>query len=106
MTNELWQLFSVFGFFIALLFICGIYCILVTRSLLRAIIGIELLMKAVTLLLILVGYVTNQTALTQSLVLTVIVIEVVVVTTAGGVVIRAFKQNNSIDIRSLQKLKG
>lgn len=106
MTNELWQIFSIFGFFIILVSICGIYCLLVTRSILRAIIGVELLIKAVTLLLILVGYVTGQTALAQSLVITVIVVEVVVVATAGGVAISIFRKNDSIDIRALQKLKG
>ena len=54
MDASSWHLFSVFGFFITILFISGFYCILVTRSLIRAIIGLELLIKAVTLLIIVV----------------------------------------------------
>ena len=48
MNPDSWQLFTTFGFFIILLFVCGAYCLMVTRSMIRAIIGIELLIKAVT----------------------------------------------------------
>jgi len=95
-----------FGFFIILLFVTGLYCLIVTRNLIRAIIGLELLIKAATLLMIAVGYVTGRTAFTQSLVITVVVIEVVVVAMAGGLILRIFRHNDSLDARLLKKLKG
>jgi len=94
------------GFFIVLLFICGIYCLVVTRSMIRAIIGIELLIKAVTLLIILAGHLTGRTALAQSLVITIIIIEVVIAATAAGIALSVFKHANSLDVRSLRNLKG
>lgn len=106
MADSSWNLFLVFGFFITMLFICGAYCLLVTRSLIRAIIGLELLIKAVTLLLIVVGYATNQTGLAQSLVITVIVIEVIIVVIAGGVTLQIFRHNGDLDTRRLTNLKG
>jgi NADH:ubiquinone oxidoreductase subunit K len=106
MNNEIWQMLSVFVAFIAILFACGIYSILVTRNLLRTIIGVEILIKGVTLLFIVVGYITNQTALTQSLVITIIVIEVVVMVIAGGIALSMFRNIDSIDTRNLRKLKG
>lgn len=106
MNSQMLQLFSVYGYFIALLFIAGFYCILVTRNLIRVIIGLELLIKAVTLLLIVVGYVTGQVALTQSLVITVIVIEVVLTVVAGGIALRVFRHTDSLDARALRKMKG
>ena len=42
------------------LLVAGLYCMLVTRNLIRALIGVEILTKAVTLLIILAGYVTGQ----------------------------------------------
>ena len=106
MAGNNWQLFSTFGFFIILLFTCGAYCIIVTRNMIRAIIGIELLIKAATLLLVLVGYITGRSALVQSLVITIIVIEVVVAATAAGIAICVFRCTDSLDVRALRNLKG
>lgn len=106
MSGESWQLLSVFGFFITLLLVCGLYCILVTRNLIRAIIGLELLIKAVTLLLIVTGYVSGKPALTQAFVITVIVIEVVLAAVAGGIALRVFRHSESLDVRELNKLRG
>ena len=106
MDASSWHIFSAFGFFIALIFVCGFYCILVTRSLIRAIIGLELLIKAVTLLIIVVGYLNNNMALAQSLVITIIVIEVVLVVIAAGVALQVFRRNDDLDTRRLNNLKG
>ena len=57
------QLFWMCSIGAILVFITGLYCILVTFNLIRAIIGVELLTKAVTLFLILAGYVTGHTGL-------------------------------------------
>lgn len=92
--------------FIILLFVCGAYCLVVTRNMIRAIIGIELLVKAVTLLIILAGNVTGRQAMAQSLVITIIVIEVVIAATAAGIALWVFRHTDSLDVRSLNKLKG
>jgi len=101
-----WQAFSVFGFFIIMLFACGAYCLVATRSMIRAIIGIELLIKAVTLLIIASGSFTGREALAQSLVITIIVIEVVVAATAAGIALWVFRRTDSLDVRGLRNLKG
>ena len=88
------------------LFIIGIYCIILTFNLIRALIGLEILIKAITLLIIVAGYITGHTALTQSLVITMIVIEVVVITIAVGLVLGIHQQNNSLDARKIRNLKG
>lgn len=100
------QVFWYFSIFIMLMGICGIYCILVTFNLIRAILGVEILIKASTLLIIVGGYVTGQTALAQSLVITLIVIEVAIMVVAGGVVLCAFKHHKTIDPRKLINMKG
>lgn len=95
-----------FSIFIILVGICGIYCLLVTFNLIRAIIGVEILIKAATLLIILAGYVTKQTALAQSLVITLIVIEVAMMVVAGGIILWTFRHHKTIDPRKLRNMKG
>lgn len=105
MDSSMWQLFSVFGFFIVLLCIIGLYCILATFNMIRVLIGVELLMKAVTLLFVVVGYITGHSALIQSMVITLIVIEVVVIAIAVGIVLGIHGHNKTLDTRNLRNLK-
>ena len=100
------QLFWTYGFFIIMLFVIGIYCVLATFNLMRALIGLEILIKAVTLLLVVAGSVTKHEALAQTLVITLIVIEVVMMTVAVGVVLGIHRHNNSLDARKIRNLKG
>ena len=106
MNPDTLELFRYFIIFIILLFISGVYCILVSFNLMRALIGLEILIKAVTLLIILAGYVCGRVALAQAIVLTLIVIEIVIMVVAGGVVLWAFKYNKTIDPRRLSNLRG
>ena len=106
MSGNSWQMFSTFGFFIVLLFACGAYCLVITRNMIRAIIGIELLIKAVTVLIIWAGKMTGRVALAQGLVITIIVIEVVVAATAAGLALWVFRRTDSLDVRALRNLKG
>lgn len=106
MSADLAHIFWHFSIFIILIGICGIYCILVTFNLIRAVLGVEILIKAATLLIILAGFVTGQTALAQSLVITLIVIEVAIMVAAGGVILCTYKQYKTIDPRKLMNMKG
>jgi multisubunit Na+/H+ antiporter MnhC subunit len=103
---QLSQFFWTFTIGIALVMIAGFCCLLITYNLIRALIGMELLTKGVTLLIILVGYVTGHTGLAQAMAITLIVIEVVVIVVAVGIVLCVFKHNQSIDSRLLRNIKG
>ncbi|MFA4984699.1 MAG: NADH-quinone oxidoreductase subunit K [Candidatus Omnitrophota bacterium] len=106
MSGSIAEFFWVFTVFIAMLAFAGFYCILVTRNLIRALIGLEILNKAVTLLFIVVGYITGRQALVQALVITTIVIEVVIIVVAGGVIMSVYRNDESLDARNLRNLKG
>jgi multicomponent Na+:H+ antiporter subunit C len=106
MSGMLIQPIWLYGVAIALLMIVGLYCIVVTSNLIRALIGLEIIMKAVTLLITVVGQVTGNTALAQSFIITLIVIEVVLMIVAGGLVISVFRKYHTIDMRVLRNLKG
>ena len=101
-TNLLWYLFVA----AIMLLITGFYCIFLTYNLIRALIGIELLIKAATLLIIAAGYITGRVALAQAIVITLIVVEVVFIVVATGVVIGLHKQNGTLDTRKSRNLKG
>jgi len=100
------SLFGLFGIFIVLMLIAGIYYIVATLNLIRVLIGIEILMKAATLSIILAGYLGGNSALAQSMVITLIVIEVEIMVVVGGVVLNVYRHNHNIDTSELRKLKG
>jgi multisubunit Na+/H+ antiporter MnhC subunit len=106
MNPENIELFRYFLIFIILLSISGIYCILASFNLIRILVGLEILIKVATLLIILAGYICGRMDLAQAIVITLIVIEVVIMVVAGGVVFWAFRHNNSIDPRQLSNLRG
>lgn len=100
------SLFWLYGLFIIILSVIGIYCVLVTYNLIRALIGLEILVKGSTLLIIIIGHITNHQALAQSLVITLIVVEAVVITVSVGIVLGIHSYNGSLDLRKIRNLKG
>ncbi len=101
MNIEALQIFWPFSIFVIMLFVIGIYYVLATYNLIRALLGLEIMIKAITLLLIVAGYVSGHVALAQSLVITLIVIEVVAITVSVGIVLGIHSHTNSLDTRNL-----
>lgn len=89
-----------------LLIVAGCYCLIRTYHLLKVIIGVEVAMKAVTMFIILAGFVNGNVALAQTFVITVIVIEVVVAVVAVGIALNLYNNYGDMDLRNLRKLKG
>lgn len=106
MTLDNAQLIRLYIVFLPLLFIAGFFCIINTRNLIRTLLGLEILTKAVTLMLAFAGYLTGRTALSQALIITLIVVEVVVIAVAAGIVLNIFKHYKSLDARNLRSLRG
>jgi NADH-quinone oxidoreductase subunit K len=106
MGNVFLESFSFIAAIGVLLFVCGLYCIMASRNLIRIMIGMELLTKGVTLFLVLAGAVTGRMAIAQALVITLIVVEVVVICVAAGIVVGVYRKTGSIDAAALANLKG
>jgi multisubunit Na+/H+ antiporter MnhC subunit len=102
MNSDFW----IFSIGIAMVLISGFFYLLATLNLIRALIGLELLTKGVTLLIILAGHVTGHTGLAQAMAITLIVIEVVVIVIAAGIVMCVHRHNQSLDIRLFRNIKG
>jgi multisubunit Na+/H+ antiporter MnhC subunit len=92
--------------FIVPLIVAGVYCLVATRNFIRALIGLEIITKAVTLLIVVAGYASGRLELAQALVITLVVVEVVVISVAAGIVQRVYGLNESLDIRKTRNLKG
>lgn len=106
MDSTALHLFWSYSVYIIIVFIIGLYCILATINVVRVLIGIEVLMKAVTLLIIISGNVSGHVSLSQAMLITLIVIETVFIAVAMGIVLCVFGHNKSLDSRDLTNLKG
>jgi multisubunit Na+/H+ antiporter MnhC subunit len=106
MSGNTAQLIRAMAIVIPLLFITGFYCVIVTRNLIRALIGLEIVSKGVTLLLVVAGYLTGRAAFAQACVITLIVLEAVVLAVAAGIIVNAFLHTDSLDAQELENLRG
>ncbi len=98
--------FSTYLIGIAVLAVCGIYYVIATKNLVRALIGVEIMIKAATLLIILAGRLTGNMGLAQSMVVTLIVVEVVLMVAASGIILTIFRNEDSVSIDTVSHLKG
>jgi NADH-quinone oxidoreductase subunit K len=84
----------------------GFYGMLASRSIVRQLIGLEIVSKAAMLALISAGALSDNLVYAQALLLTMIVIEVVVVAAGLALLVKTFRVNGSADIWRLDSLKG
>ncbi len=100
------NIFSLDWYLIALLVFTGFYCMLASRSIVRQLIGLEIISKGAMLTVISAGALTNNLVFAQALIITMIVIEVVVVAAGLALLVKNFRINGSTDIWKLNSLKG
>jgi multisubunit Na+/H+ antiporter MnhC subunit len=91
---------------VILLLVIGLYTLLVSRNLLRMLIGFEIMAKGVTLAIVSAGWLNGKAALAQTLAITAIVVEVVFIAIALAIVMLIQRKKGSLDVRKLMNLKG
>jgi multisubunit Na+/H+ antiporter MnhC subunit len=101
--NSQWLLYMTF---VIILVFIGLYCLLTMKNIIKLLIGIEVFSKGISLAIIATGFAKNNIMLAQSIMITFIVIEVVVIAVALGLVINIYKNTGSLDIRKITNLKG
>jgi NADH:ubiquinone oxidoreductase subunit K len=84
----------------------GLYTLLLAKNLIRMLIGFEIMTKGVTLAFISAGNANGRIALSQSLVITMIVVEVISIATALAIVMLIQSKKKSLNVRKLTDLKG
>jgi multicomponent Na+:H+ antiporter subunit C len=100
------DIFAYFGLAGLLVLLAGFYSVLVSDNLVRTVIAVEILTKAVTLLIIVAGYLTGQMGLAQAMAITLIIIEVALTAVAVGIILCIFKRQQSINADTIRTLKG
>jgi multisubunit Na+/H+ antiporter MnhC subunit len=100
------ELLPLYVIAIVLVATSGLYYLLVTSNLIRAVIGLELITKALTVGLALAGKLTGNIGLAQTLIITLIVVEVVVMVVATGLILLAYKQTGELSVGRLRNIKG
>ncbi|MFZ2957756.1 MAG: NADH-quinone oxidoreductase subunit K [Candidatus Ozemobacteraceae bacterium] len=106
MNAETASLLHLYSGLTLLMIVTGLYCIMATRNMIRVLIGIELITKGVTLLIIIAGKVSNHMASAQAITITVIIIEVVLVPVVAGLILGVFRHNRSLNVGKLRQLHG
>jgi len=98
--------FSVDWFFISILFFTGAYCMIVSRNIIRLLIGFEIISKSAMIAIITAGQLSNNINLAQTLIIIMILIEVIVVATGLALIVKFYNNYQTIDIKKLINLKG
>lgn len=106
MSYESYMLFKLYIIVSPLLFVIGIYAIMITRNIIAIIIGLEIMTKGVTILLAAAGYFSGRPHLAEPLIITMIVVEVVVLVISSGYIVNIAKKHNSLDVSNIKNIKG
>ena len=88
------------------LIITGCVELIRTRHMLKIIIGLELAIKAISMFIVLGGWLNGNMALAQTFIVTIIVLEVVVATVLSGIAISIYHKHGNMYIRNLRNLRG
>jgi len=98
--------FSLFHYLSAALFLLGWLCLLTQRNAFKQVIGLKILLQAVTLALILAGRTVENMNLAQVMVISALIVETVVIALALAMIVSIFRIVPSGNIDYLRKLKG
>ena len=96
---EIFVLLGVAG----VVFTVGLACLVSRANLFKTVIGLELLGKSVSLVIITSGYIAGDVAVSQAVVLTLITIEAVIAGAALALVIVAKRTWKSMDIGAITR---
>lgn len=94
-----------FGGIILLLGV-GLYALLISRHLIKAVIGLQIMIKAAVLALIVAGHAVGKVNLAQSIALTVIVIDTITAVIALALIVQIKRQTGSLDTAELVSLRN
>lgn len=84
----------------------GWYGLMVTSHLLRVIVVLQIMSKAVLLMLVAGGKASGQFMLAQSLIVSVIAADTLIIVVGLALAIQIYRRTGTMDIRQLTRLKG
>ena len=93
-------------FGIVLLLVVGFYGLLITRNLIKIVLVLQILVKAVVVALVLGGKASGNLGLGQSLAATVIVADTVVAVVALALAVQVRRRVGTLDLAKISSLRG
>ena len=84
----------------------GLYALMISRNLIKLIIVLQIMVKAALLGLVVAGNVNSQINVSQSMAITVIVVDTVVAVIGLALAVQIRRQQGTLDVRQLSNLKG
>ena len=89
-----------------LLFIIGLLGLLTQRELLKQVIGLKIMLQGVTLGLIHAGRLSGDLDFAQSMVISALIVESVLIAVALALIVNVFRYYPSGDVDELRRLRG
>jgi NADH:ubiquinone oxidoreductase subunit K len=90
----------------ALLFLLGLGCLVTQRTAIKQVIGLKIMLQGVTLAFTYQGHVSGDLHMVQSIVISALVVETIVIAVALALIINVYEHVPSGDIDELDKLHG
>lgn len=97
---------QIFLFLSIVLFILGWVCLISQKNAFKQVIGLKILLQSVTLALILAGKYQNNINLAQTMIISALVVETIVIALALAMIVSIFRDIPDGDIDMLRKLRG
>jgi NADH-quinone oxidoreductase subunit K len=89
-----------------LLFLVGLLCLLTRRGVIKQVIGLKIMLQGVTLGLVHAGYVHGDMRFAQSMVISALIVEAIVIAIALALIVNVFRHYPSGDVDHLDRLRG
>ncbi len=89
-----------------LLFLIGLGGLLVQRSAIKQVVGLKIMLQGVTLGLIQAGRMNGDLRFAQSMVISALIVEAVVIAVALALIVNVFRHYPSGDVDQLNRLQG
>jgi len=97
---------AILSFFSGALFILGWICLISQRNAFKQVIGLKIMLQGVTLALVLAGKLQGNINLAQTMVISALIVETIVIALALAMIISIFRNIPDGDIDLLRKLRG
>lgn len=88
------------------LFVLGWICLISQRNAFKQVIGLKIMLQGVTMALLLAGKALDKLHLAQSMVISALIVETIIIALALAMIVSIFRTIPSGDIDQLRKLRG
>ena len=94
------------SFFSGALFVLGWICLISQRNVFKQVIGLKIMLQGVTLALVLAGKLQENMNLAQTIVISALIVETIVIALALAMIVSIFRNIPDGDVDLLRKLRG